>query len=53
MKNALEIEESFFEENKPVASICHGPWTLASVGVVKGKHVTSFWHDGVIVRRGK
>jgi DJ-1/PfpI family protein len=33
--------------NKPVASICHGPWTLASAGVVKGRRLTSYWHDGV------
>src|SRR5712692_4824214 len=47
IKKALEITKSFFEENKPVASICHGPWTLASAGVVKGRHLTSYWHDGV------
>lgn len=47
MKSALEITKSFFKNNKPVASICHGPWTLASAGVVKGRHVTSYWHDGV------
>jgi protease I len=44
---AQEIAESFFTKNKPVASICHGPWTLVSAGVVKGRHLTSFWHDGV------
>jgi protease I len=44
---AQEIARSFFAKNKPVASICHGPWTLASAGLVKGRHLTSFWHDGV------
>lgn len=44
---ALEITKSFFAKKKPVASICHGPWTLVSAGVVKGRHLTSFWHDGV------
>lgn len=44
---AQEITRSFFEKNKPVAAICHGPWTLVSAGVVKGRHLTSFWHDGV------
>lgn len=44
---AQEIARSFFEKNKPVAAICHGPWTLVSAGVVKGRHLTSFWHDGV------
>ena len=47
IKKALEITKSFFAKNKPVASICHGPWTLASADVVKGRHLTSFWHDGV------
>ncbi len=47
MDKALKITKSFFAKNKPVASICHGPWTLASAGVVKGRHLTSYWHDGV------
>ncbi len=47
MKKAHEITQSFFSKNKLVASICHGPWTLADAGVIKGKHVTSYWHDGV------
>lgn len=47
IKEAQEIAQSFFAKNKPVASICHGPWTLASADVVKGRHLTSYWHDGV------
>jgi protease I len=47
IKKAQEIAKSFFGKNKPVGSICHGPWTLAAAGVVKGRHLTSFWHDGV------
>ena len=47
IKKAQEITKAFFKKNKPVASICHGPWTLASADVVKGKHLTSYWHDGV------
>jgi protease I len=47
MRKALEITQSFFKKNKPVASICHGPWTLAAAGVIKGRHLTSYWHDGV------
>ena len=46
-KKAQEIARSFFKKNKPVASICHGPWTLADAGVVKERHLTSYWHDGV------
>lgn len=47
IKKALEITKDFFAKNKPVASICHGPWTLADADVVKGRHLTSYWHDGV------
>lgn len=47
LESAREIARAFFKKNKPVASICHGPWTLAAAGVVNGRHLTSFWHDGV------
>ncbi len=47
IKKAQEITQDFFAKNKPVASICHGPWTLADAGVIKGKHLTTYWHDGV------
>ena len=47
IKKAQEIAQSFFKQNKPVGSICHGPWTLASAGVVKNRRLTSYWHDGV------
>lgn len=44
---AQEIARSFFAKNKPVASICHGPWLLVSADLVAGRHLTSYWHDGV------
>jgi protease I len=44
---AQEIAKSFFAKNKPVGAICHGPYTLISAGLVKGRHLTSYWHDGV------
>lgn len=47
IKRAQEIARSFFAKNKPVASICHGPWTLVSADLVKGRRLTSYWHDGV------
>lgn len=47
IKKAQKIAQSFFAKNKPVASICHGPWTLVSADLVKGRHLTSYWHDGV------
>ena len=46
-KKALEIAKSFFAKNKPVAAICHGPYTLISANLVKGRHLTSYWGDGV------
>jgi protease I len=39
---ALEFVRNFFEAGKPVASICHGPWTLIDAGVVKGRTMTSY-----------
>lgn len=47
IKKAQDITKSFFAKNKPVGSICHGPWTLADADVVSGRHLTSYWHDGV------
>jgi protease I len=47
IKKAQEIARSFFANNKPVASICHGPWLFVSADLVKGRHMTGFWHDGV------
>jgi protease I len=44
---AQEIARSFFDKNKPVAAICHGPWLLVSADLVRGRRLTSFWHDGV------
>ena len=41
-KNALEIVENFFKENKVVASICHGAQTLISAGLVKGRKITGW-----------
>jgi protease I len=32
----------FFEQGKPVAVICHGPWTLIDAGVVDGRTITSW-----------
>jgi protease I len=32
----------FFEEGKPVAAICHGPWTLVEADVVRGRMLTSW-----------
>ncbi|HRX83746.1 MAG TPA: type 1 glutamine amidotransferase domain-containing protein [Phycisphaerae bacterium] len=34
--------KDFFLQHKPVAAICHGPWTLIDAGVVKGRRMTSY-----------
>jgi protease I len=41
-QTALAIARDFFDKNKPVAAICHGPQTLISAGLMKGKHATSY-----------
>lgn len=41
-ENAVNFIKSFFDAGKPVAAICHAPWTLIEAGVVKGKTVTSW-----------
>ncbi len=41
-KKALSFVRAFFEEGKPVAAICHGPWTLIEAGVVPGRRMTSW-----------
>lgn len=41
-KEAVDFVRRFAESGKPVAAICHGPWTLVEAGVVKGKTVTSW-----------
>ena len=46
-KKAQEIARSFLRKDKPVAAICHGPWLLADADLVRGRRLTSYWHDGV------
>jgi protease I len=40
--SAVSLVTAFVEANKPVAAICHGPWTLIEAGVLRGKTITSF-----------
>lgn len=47
IKKAQSIARSFFSKNKPVAAICHGPWTLVSADLVRGRRLTSYRLDGV------
>lgn len=41
-KAALEIAKYFFQKNKPVSAICHGPQTLITAGLLKGRHATCY-----------
>lgn len=60
--DALNFTREFFQQQKPVAAICHGPWVLISTGVVDGRDLTSYhtikddlinaganWHDQAVV----
>lgn len=39
---AVQFIKAFFEQQKPVAAICHGPWTLIEADAVNGRKVTSW-----------
>ncbi len=41
-ERAVEIARHFFKKNKPVAAICHGPQTLITAGLLKGRHATCY-----------
>jgi protease I len=64
-KDAIGFIKAFVESGKPVAAICHGPWTLIEAGEVKGRKMTSWpslhtdlenaganWVDQEVVRDG-
>jgi protease I len=63
---AITFIREFGRENKPIAAICHGPWTLIDADLVKGKQLTSWptlqidlenagaaWRDAEVVADGK
>jgi len=65
-KGAISLIKAFGDAGKPIAAICHGPWTLINAGLVKGKQVTSWpslqtdlenagakWSDKQVVRDGQ
>jgi protease I len=41
-EDAVAFVRDFFNSGKPVAAICHGPWTLLEAGVLEGRTVTSY-----------
>ena len=62
---AVAFVKSFVTAGKPIAAICHGPWTLIEAGAVKGKRMTSWpslktdlsnagasWTDEPVVKDG-
>jgi protease I len=42
MPKAVQFVKTFFEQDKPVAAICHAPWMLVEAGAVRGRKVTSW-----------
>ena len=40
--NAVRFAGGFFAQQKPVAAICHAPWTLIEADVVRGRRMTSW-----------
>ena len=39
---AVAFVKAFFDAGKPVASICHGPWTIIETGAARGRRMTSW-----------
>jgi protease I len=39
---AISFVKSFFDAGKPVAAICHGPWTIINAGAARGRRMTSW-----------
>jgi protease I len=63
--DAIAFIARFEASGKPLAAICHGPWTLIDAGLVKGRKLTSWpslrkdlenagaqWEDSEVVRDG-
>lgn len=62
---ARDFVRDFLTLGRPIATICHGPWILASAGIVSGRRMTSWpgirddlvnagaiWLDQEVVREG-
>lgn len=41
-ERAVALVRAFHDAKKPIAAICHGPWTLIEAGVVRGRKLTSW-----------
>ncbi|MDH2313691.1 type 1 glutamine amidotransferase domain-containing protein [Methylobacterium brachiatum] len=42
LPQAVAFVKAFFDARKPVASICHGPWTIIEAGAARGRRLTSW-----------
>ncbi|MGU3407642.1 type 1 glutamine amidotransferase domain-containing protein [Methylobacterium brachiatum] len=42
LPEAVAFVKAFFDARKPVASICHGPWTIIEAGAARGRRLTSW-----------
>jgi len=51
-ENVVSFVRAFFEQGKPVAAICHGPWTLVEAGVVRNRTLTSWPSIQTDIRNG-
>jgi protease I len=40
--SAVAFAKSFFDARKPVAAICHGPWTVIEAGAARGRRIASW-----------
>ncbi len=39
---AVAFVKAFFDEGKPVAAICHGPWTVIEAGAARGRKIAAW-----------
>ena len=39
---AVAFVKAFFDDDKPIAAICHGPWTVIEAGAARGRRITSW-----------
>lgn len=66
LPKAVDFVKAFGAAGKPIAAICHGPWTLINAGLVKGRKMTSWpslrmdlenagaaWEDSEVVTDGQ
>jgi protease I len=42
LPKAVAFAKGFFDAGKPVAVICHGPWTVIETGYARGKKIASW-----------